>query len=567
MNTTKAQSTDGAMGGEAMEQVTYDVAILGSGLAGSMLAAILARQGAKVLLLDGGQHPRFAIGESTIPYTLLTLRTLAERYDVPEIAALASFTDTTKTIGPRFGIKRHFGFLLHHENTPQNPREVNEFGTPKQILHEAAHYFRQDVDAYLFHVAAKYGAKVRQNFLVDDIDFDGSGVTLSGRRGEYRARYLVDASGFRSPVADKFDLREDPIRFKHHSRSLWNHALNVTPTDRLFDHIAQDLRPPLPWYEGTVHHMFERGWAWVIAFNNNKVSTNPLCSIGMTVDPRKYPKVPGMSPEEDFARLCAPFPDIARQFEGAIPVREWVSTDRLQYSSKTTVGDRWVLLSHAAGFIDPLFSRGLSNTCEAINVLACRLLRAVKDDDFSAERFAHVDRLQQSMLDCNDELVNAAYISWEDYGLWSAVFRVWGWGANAGTYRMQEALTKFRGDGRDEHFSALEDVAHPGLYWPDNDGFADLHNLMVKQTDAVEAGTTTAAEATDVLYEEILRADYFPKGFGLAEREVRFVVPSPKAMLNLVRWAAKDGDPQVARMLTANLQAAVKAKLRGKKLF
>jgi FADH2 O2-dependent halogenase len=416
-------------------------------------------------------------------------------------------------------------------------------------------------------VAAKYGTTVRQNFLVDDIDIDDSGVTLSGRRGEYRARYIVDASGFRSPVAEKFDLRENPIRFKHHSRSLWNHALNVTPTDRLFDHISADLRPPLPWYEGTVHHMFEGGWAWVIAFNNNKWSTNPLCSIGMTVDPRKFPKIPGMSPEDDFARLCAPFPDIARQFEGAIPVREWVSTDRLQYSSKTTVGDRWMLLSHAAGFIDPLFSRGLSNTCEAINVLAYRLLRAVKDDDFSAERFAHVDKVQQSMLDCNDELVNAAFISWEDYGLWSAVFRIWGWGANAGTYRMQESLSKFRKDGRDEHFVNLEDVAHPGLYWPDNDGFADLHNLMVKQVDAVEAQTTSAAEATDVLYDEIQRANYFPKGFGLAERDVRFVVPSPKAMLNLVRWAAKDGDPQVARMLTTNLQAAVKAKLRGKKLF
>lgn len=551
----------------APEAVTYDVAILGSGLAGSILAAILARQGAKVLLLDGGQHPRFAIGESTIPYTLLTLRTLAERYDVPEISALASFTETTKVLGPRFGIKRHFGFLLHHENAPQNPREVNEFGTPPQVLHEAAHYFRQDVDAYLFHVAAKYGAKVRQNFLVDDIDVDGTGVTLSGRRGEYRARYLVDASGFRSPVADKFGLREDPVRFKHHSRSLWNHALNVTPTDDLFDHIHPDLKPPTPWYEGTVHHMFERGWAWVIAFDNNKVSTNPLCSIGMTVDPRKYPKIPGMSPEEDFARLCAPFPDIARQFETAVPVREWVSTDRLQYSSKTTVGDRWMLLSHAAGFIDPLFSRGLSNTCEAINVLAYRLLRAVRDDDFSAERFAHVDRLQQSMLDCNDELVNAAFISWEDYGLWTAVFRIWGWGANAGTYRMQEALTKFREDGREDHFTALEDVPHVGLYWPDNDGFAELHNLMVKQADAVEARTTTAADAADLLYEEIQRADYFPKGFGLAEREVRFIIPSPRNMLNLVRWAAKEGDPQVARMLTANMRAAVKARLRGKKLF
>ncbi|MBO0516456.1 NAD(P)/FAD-dependent oxidoreductase [Streptomyces beijiangensis] len=551
----------------ATERTTYDVAILGSGMAGSLLAAILARQGTKVLLLDGGSHPRFAIGESTIPYTLVTLRTLAERYDVPEISALASFTETTKALGPRFGVKRHFGFLLHHENTPQNPREVNEFNTPPQLLHEAAHYFRQDVDAYLFQVAAKYGTTVRQNFFVDDVDFDGSGVTLSGRNGEYRARYVVDASGFRSPLADKFDLREETTRFKHHSRSMWNHMLNVTPTDRLFDHLADHLRPPVPWYEGTVHHMFERGWAWVIAFDNNKWSTNPLCSVGMTVDPRVYPKIPGMSAAEDFARLAAPFPDIARQYEGAIPTREWISTDRLQYSSKTTIGDRWMLLSHAAGFIDPLFSRGLSNTTEAINVLAYRLLRAVKDDDFSAERFRYVDRLQQSQLDANDELVNAAFISWADYGLWSAIFRIWGWGANAGVYRLQDALTKFRKDGREEHFLNLEDAPNPGLYWPDHDGFAGLHDLMVKQTDAVEAGTTSGPEAADVLYEEIERANYVPKHLGFAEREVRFINPNPKKLYKMVRWAAKEGDPEVARLLTGNAREAIKAKLRGGKLF
>lgn len=177
----------------------YDVAILGSGVAGSILGAILARQGVRTLLLDAGSHPRFAIGESTIPFTLVSLRTLAERYDVPEIAHLASFTDTTRAIGPRFGVKRHFGFLLHHEGAPQNPREVNEFATPPQLLHEAAHLFRQDTDSYLFHVAVKYGCVARQNFRVTDIDFDGSGVTLSGQDGEYRARYLVDASGFRSP--------------------------------------------------------------------------------------------------------------------------------------------------------------------------------------------------------------------------------------------------------------------------------------------------------------------------------------------------------------------------------
>ncbi|POM23755.1 N-methyltryptophan oxidase [Actinomadura rubteroloni] len=548
------------------EKITYDVIILGSGIAGSLLGTILARHGAKVLLLDAASHPRFAIGESTIPYTLVSIRTLAERYDVPEIATLATFTGNTRAIGPRFGVKRHFGFLLHHEDQAQDPREANQFNTPKQLLHEAAHLFRQDTDSFLFNIAIARGCVARQNFLVTDIDVDDSGVSVAGRDGEYRGRYLVDASGFRSPVAQKYGLREDPCRFKHHSRSIWNHSLNVTPTDDLFDH-PRRLTPPVPWYQGTVHHMFERGWAWVIGFDNNKVSRNPLCSVGMTVDPRYYPKPDNLSPEEDFYELAGRFPDIARQFEGMKPVREWTSTGRLQYSSSTTVGDRWLLLSHAAGFLDPLFSRGLSNTTEAVNVIAWRLLRAVKDGDFSADRFGYVDKLQQGLFDYNDSLVNSAFISWTDYDLWSAVFRMWTTGANSGVLRLQRALSKYRADGREQHLLDLEKAAYPGLYWPDHDGFAELYETMVKQCEAVEAGATTPREAADLLYDRLQAAPFVPKHFGFVERDVQFLHPDPVKFLRMLNWARKHGDPDTYDMIAVNGREVVKARLKGRKLF
>lgn len=549
------------------EKSVFDVVILGSGIAGSILGAILARHGAKVLLLDGAQHPRFAVGESTIPFTLVSMRTLAERYDVPEIANLASFSDITRVMGPRFGIKRHFGFLLHHEGQPQDPTEVNEFNTPKQLLHEAAHLFRQDTDSYLFNVAISYGCKARQNFFVTDIDLDDRGVTVAGRSGQYRGRYLVDASGFRSPLAEKLGLREDPCRFKHHSRSIWNHALDVIPTDKLFTHVPDELKPPVPWYEGTVHHMFERGWAWVIGFDNNDVSVNPLCSVGMTVDPRRYPKPEGVPPEEDFARLCAPYPDIVRQFEGMKPVREWTSTGRLQYSSRQTVGDRWLLLSHAAGFLDPLFSRGLSNTTETINAVAWRLIRAIRDDDLSGERFEFVERLQQGLFDHNDAVVNSAFISWCDYDLWTAVFRIWVSGANSGVLRLQRALSRYRKDGRDRHFLDLEKVRHPGLYWPDHDGFAELHATMAKELELVEAGGATPREAADLLYDRIEHANFVPRYFGFKERDQRFLHPNPIKFLKMLGWARLHGDPESLSLIANNGRDVVAARLRGKKLF
>jgi FADH2 O2-dependent halogenase len=305
----------------------------------------------------------------------------------------------------------------------------------------------------------------------------------------------------------------------------------------------------------------------VIAFDNNKVSTNPLCSVGMTVDPRRFPKPDGVSPEEDFYALAAPYPDIVRQFEGMKPVREWVSTPRLQYSSKQTAGDRWLLLSHAAAFIDPLFSRGLSNTTETINVVAWRLLRAIKDDDFSADRFGYVDRLQQGLFDYNDTLVNSSFISWCDYDLWSAVFRIWASGANSGVLRLQRTLSRYRKDGRDQHFIDMEDVPYPGLYWPDHHGFAELNETMVKQCEAVEDGSVTPREAADLLYDRIESASFVPKHFGFAERGQRFLNPNPVKFLKMLTWAARHGDPETYNLIAVNGREVVKARLKGSKLF
>ena len=45
-------------------------------------------------------------------------------------------------------------------------------------------------------------------------------------------------------------------------------------------------------------------------------------------------------------------------------------TDRLQYSAEHVVGDRFALLAHAVGFIDPLYSKGLYVTHMGVMLLA-----------------------------------------------------------------------------------------------------------------------------------------------------------------------------------------------------
>ncbi|MEO8429749.1 MAG: FAD-dependent oxidoreductase, partial [Verrucomicrobiota bacterium] len=40
-------------------RVTFDIAVIGSGFAGSLIAMIARRLGRSVVLIERGQHPRF----------------------------------------------------------------------------------------------------------------------------------------------------------------------------------------------------------------------------------------------------------------------------------------------------------------------------------------------------------------------------------------------------------------------------------------------------------------------------------------------------------------------------
>lgn len=529
--------------------MSYDVVILGSGLAGSTLAACLARNGARVLILDGGSHPRFAVGESTIPYTSTMMRLVSERYGVPEIKWLTTFEAAQSKISTHGGVKRNFGFLYHREGAEQDPAEANQFPIPR-LNHTENHFFRQDTDAWMLNVAVSYGADVRQQVEVADIDLGPDGVTVVPRRGDpYRGRFLVDASGFRSPLARTLGLREEPTRMRHRSRSLFTHMVGVRPYE---DTVPKGThRNPSPWSQGTLHHLFRGGWMWVIPFDNHPRSTNPLCSVGLSLDPRVHP-VPDVSPEREFRDFLARYPSIAPQFEGARAVRDWVRTDRLQYSSRQTVGHRWCLTSHAAGFVDALFSRGLANTMEIIHALGWRLLDALREDDFSVERFAYVQELEQGLLDFNDELVANAYASFEDWNLWNAWFRVWALGQIMGIFEVNRAYARFL-DGHDPAVLARLERQAPDGAVPD---YPPLRRLLSEAGALMRTAPRGEDEARAVagkLMAMLGDADFVPPAFSLADPHAQWTNPTPLKMFRTLRWARSTAPREIGELTSEGL--------------
>jgi FADH2 O2-dependent halogenase len=540
-----------------MDQPDIDVAILGSGLAGTALAAVLARGGARVLMIDADSHPRFAIGESTTPHTSMLMRLISERYDVPEIKQLTTFENVQANVARSCGVKRNFGFLYHRQRQRQRYDESHQFPIPR-ILHTENHFFRQDTDAWMMHVAVGHGARIKQHARIVDIQFDDAGVTLTDLRGAtYRARYVVDASGFRSPLAERLGLRDEPTRMRHHSRSLFTHMVGVTPYEKTVPRIAH--RNPSKWSEGTLHHVFEGGWLWVIPFNNHARALNPLVSVGLSLDPRVHPSL-DVTPEEEFRSFIDRFPDIRRQFASARAVRPWVSTPRLQYSSHTTVGPRWCLTSHAAGFVDALFSRGMSNSFEIINALGWRLLDALREDDFSVERFEYVQHLEQGLLDINDNLVANAYTSFADYDMWDAWFRVWALAQIFTTFELNRAYARYLDSHDAADLARLEQRAPYGSlpeYPPARAFFAAVSD----DARAVAEGRRGAAEAARSIMERLSNADFVPPGFGLADPSAHWVDASLPKVMQSLRWARNGAPPEIGALVDEGLTLFLRKRL------
>lgn len=512
----------------------YDVVIVGAGLTGCILASILARHGIKTLLLETGVHPRFAIGESTVPETTFLFGLLSERYDVPELGHLATFNRARRHVGSTNGVKRNFSFVFHRENRSHVATECCQMPTLSPPLGPDLHLFRQDVDGYLLGVAGSYGARILQQTTLLDVTVDDH-VVVNTSRGTFEAEFIVDAGGLRAPVAQGLGLRDPEPHVTTHSRGMFTHMLGVKPFDTCT--APPEVHGlPSPFAQGTLHHLFRGGWLWVIPFNNHPASTNRLCSVGLNLDPRLYPPSK-QSPREEFWGLIKRFPSIASQFDGANEVRNWTAASRLQFTSRACAGERFCLMPHAYAFIDPLFSTGLSVSLAALNMLAARLILAQQDRDYSAARFLPIDEKVRGDFEYVDRLVSRSYVAFQDFGLWNAWYRLWAIGTVFGSVGTSEILGRYHRTGRKEAFEDLEHAPYGGVQARELPEFKALFDNAVAVVDLVDAGQLSPQGASSKLFELIRESGLWPAPWGPLDGSTRhpgiFTIPR---MIPLVRW-------------------------------
>src|SRR5947199_10422499 len=138
---------------------SYDVAIIGGGPAGSTAAILLSKAGRRVIVLEREKFPRFHIGESLLPFSMQTFTRLGLQEKL-RAHFVEKFGGEIAEAGGEKAAKFYFkdGFASRTDRSYQ--------------------VTRSKFDKMLLDHAAESGAEVREETVVENVDFDQDGVRL-----------------------------------------------------------------------------------------------------------------------------------------------------------------------------------------------------------------------------------------------------------------------------------------------------------------------------------------------------------------------------------------------------
>ena len=377
----------------------FDLAIVGAGFGGSLMAMIAHRLGLSVILLEQGRHPRMVIGESTTPLSNLLLERLSTTYDLPRIAPLAKWGSWQHAY-PQIacGLKRGFTFF-HQEG------QLLVAASPHDDIADT-HWYRADVDHFLVREAQRLGVDYRDSVRIETLEFAEDGAIIAGRAGEeafhLHAGLLIDATGPRGFLHKTLRLEESPLPGLPPTEGLYSHFTGVTRSETAGD------EPPYPVDDAAVHHVFDGGWVWVLRFNNG------VTSAGVAATRRVAEELALSEGEPAWQRLLDRLPGLKAQFKQASACQPFRHMPAVSFRSSTIAGKRWAMLPSAAGFVDPLLSTGFALTLAGIERLAQIISEHRDSADLARQLQSYAKETDDNLLAAS-RLIGALYANMGDF--------------------------------------------------------------------------------------------------------------------------------------------------------
>ncbi len=357
----------------------FDVIVMGGGPAGSAVAAILAREGRRVIVFEKEIFPRHHIGESLMTDTYFTF----ERMGILDKLKASPFVR-------KYGVQ--FANSAGRESRPFYFFEANH--------HESAvtwQVTRSEFDKLLLEHAEEQGATVHQGTPVKEVLFEGEraiGVEvrlLDGSEQQFFANVVVDATGQTAMLSNKFRWRvRDPKLKKAVLYSYFKGA-----------HREPDLNGGSTLVLRT--EPGSNGWFWYIPLEND------ITSVGVVADPEYLVKGRGQDLAKIFHEEVEKCEACRRRVEGAERVDKIYSILDYSYRSKQNAGDGFILIGDAYGFLDPIYSSGVLLALKMAELAADAIHDAFNHDDFSGARLGQFQSKLDGGIESMRKLVYAFY--------------------------------------------------------------------------------------------------------------------------------------------------------------